>query len=190
MLVGSGGVVALVLGAWAVLWALVSVPGTSWHRTWPVIAAFCTAILAFAMLTAQAEIGLGLVQWAKSAPDGRAAVASDTLSTTWRPLAAAIVADLSFALAILGSRTREPARDEPPAHRLERVAGAAMIGLALLDVIVWVSLQRAFSTAVSGDAPFLSGVPPIRWLSILGVVASLGILVLASAVGLRRALVR
>lgn len=187
MLIGSGGVVALVVGAWAVLWALVSVPGTTWRDNWTVIAAFCAAILGFAMLTAQAEIGLGLVQWAKSAPGARGAVATDTLSTTWRPLAAALVADTSFAIAIFASRTREPSREVRAPHRLERFAGVAMGGLALVDVIVWVSMQRAFGTAVSGDAPFLDGVPAIRWLSLLGASASIGLLVLSGAVGIGRA---
>ena len=183
MLVGSGGVIALVVGAWAVLWALVRSPG---RAPAPVVAAFLAAILGFAMLTAQSEIGLGLVEWQRVAADERAAVAADTLSAAWRPLAAAVLAGLAFGLALLASRTPGAPTGERSPHRAERIAVGAMAGLALLDLGVWIALRSLFTTAVSGREGWNVSVPRIGALTAVGALAAVALLGLAALVGLRR----
>lgn len=190
MLVGSGGVVALVVGAWSVLWAIRGVPGLGWRTWYPVVVAFVAAIWGFAMLTAQSEIGLGILQWARYAADDRPGVVVETLSVTWRPLYAAGIAIVAFGIAIVASRRPISPLDERTPHWIERVAVVAMVGFAVLDTVVWVALQRAFEAATGSRELWLASGPRIQGLTFVGATASFLLLGLAGVVGAVRQLRR
>lgn len=183
MLVGSGGVIALVVGAWAVLWALVRSPGPTWRTRYPVVAAFLAAMLGFAMLTAQSEIGLGLIDWARGAPEDRAAVVADTLSTAWRPLAAVVLGALAFGATLFATRKPSSPFDDHPPHLVEKLAVGVMAGLALLDIGLWLALRSLFATAVAGREGWLASVPQIQLLTAVGALAAVGLVALAAFVG-------
>jgi hypothetical protein len=186
MLVGPGGVVALVVGAWSVMWAVRRVPGRSGWVIYPAIAAFVAVILGFAMLTAQSEVMLGLVQWHRSDAEERPAVVAETLSVTWRPLFAAAISVTALAVAVVLSR-QQPARvDEQRPHLAERVAVAVMVGLALVDFGVWIAMRRAFVRLTDGGEMLLVAVPRGQLLTLIGATTSLLLIGVAVGVGVWR----
>jgi hypothetical protein len=186
MLIGSGGVVALVVGAWAALWAVRRVPGRSWRTWYPTVVAFLAGIFAFAMLTGQSQVGMGLGQWARASAAERPEVVAITLFDTWRPLLAGLVAILPLAVAILAVRTPVSPFDERPPHWLERLAVAGMIGLMLFDGAVWLVLRRAFVTATAGREMYLVAASRIQFFTLLGAVATVALMLLAVSLGLWR----
>jgi hypothetical protein len=187
MLVGSGGVVALVLGAWAVLWAVAAVPGSSWRSWYPVILAFGGAMLAFAMLTAQSELVLGLADWAQASRKDRDELAASLISAAWRPLWAVVAALGATVLAAVLASRNTPATDiERRPHWLERLLGLGIVLLALYEAFVWGALLRAFERASSGQEALPIAAPKLQFLTLLGTMGCVGLVGLASLIALVR----
>ncbi|MEQ1507441.1 MAG: hypothetical protein ABMB14_34750 [Myxococcota bacterium] len=184
MVVGSGGVVALVLGAWSVLWAIRSVPGRPVRSWYPAAAAFGLAMFAFAMLTAQSEAAIGLVAWARADAAERADVVAEALGNTVRPLVAfgiALVATITAAAAT--ARVSPPTEPARPVHALERAALAAAASLAVIDLGVWVALRSALSAGTGGEESLGSVIPRIQVLTVVGAVAAIGTIAIAAGLG-------
>lgn len=188
MLVGSGGVIALVLGAWAVLWALAAVPGAHWRSFYPALAAFVAAIFAAAMVSAQSEIVLGTIDWARAAPDERKELVTYTMSLSWRPLAGAAVA-LAVAAAVVAVVARlEGATDAPnaPRHWSEHLLAWSVPPLMVADGIVWIALRQAFDRAVSAKESLPAAASQMELLSLIGTVDSGLLVFVAVLIGIIR----
>jgi hypothetical protein len=187
MLVGSGGVVALVLGAWAVLWAVAAVPGASWRSWYPVVMAFGGAMLAFAMLTAQSELVLGLADWAQASRKSRDEVATALVSTAWRPLwAVGMALGATVLAAVLAGRSVPVSEVLRRPHWLERLISLGIVLLAVYEGTVWVALLRAFERAVSGEETLPLAAPKLQFLTLLGTAGCMGLLGMAGIIGLVR----
>src|SRR6476619_1000866 len=128
MLFGPGGIVALVLGGWSVLWALWSVPGRPWPRWAPTAILFAGSMLGFALITACSETALGLVEWFRSDPEAREAALAEAVGLPCRPMIAAAIGMSAFGLALLWANREPPARDAPSEP------DAISVGLAVIAV--------------------------------------------------------
>lgn len=189
MLVGPGGVIALVIGAWAAMWAVRAVPGRPLAVWYPAMVAFVGGMLAFALLTAEAEAALQLARWAEAPRREQPELAREALSMVARPLVGAALGLLVFlgGLAIAWSE-REPVGThvELRPHRFEQVAVVLIVLLLIVDTWLWVSLRQHLAAATSGRENLTAAALAMRWRIAVGTAASLGVLALASAVGLLR----
>jgi hypothetical protein len=183
MLVGSGGVVALVLGAWSVLWIVRICPERGPGEWWPTAAAFVAAMFAFALLSGQTEVVEGSVDWSQAAPTERADVAALAMSYSLRPLLGAILGTLSLVIAALVASRQPAPPTRPEPLRPGRGSVAALIGLAVLTAFGLLDLalmRHAFERVAAGDEALVQMVPRLQLETTLGAIAGLVTLFVAA----------
>jgi hypothetical protein len=187
MLVGPGGVIALVIGAWAGMWAVRAVPGRRFAVWYPALVAFVGAMLAFALLTAEAEAAIQLARWAQTPPAEQST--QEALSMMARPLVGAAVGLLLLlsGIAIAWSDT-EPVgvHVELGPHMFERGAVVAIVLLLAVDVWMWVSLRQILGEVTRGQEDVMVAAAAMRWRIGVGAATSIAVLALAAGVGLLR----
>lgn len=191
MLVGSGGVVALVLGAWSVLWAVVGVQDRHWRSYYPVLAAFFALFVAFSMLTAQSEIVLGLVDYVRADRDDRAEVSAYALSLSMRPLFAAFISTCALSIAVaLSSRGGVPPILPEIPRMSERILAWSVPVLSIGELCVWGALRYVFSEAVAGSEPLAAAATTLESLALIGALLSFLLIAAASGIAAVRVFAR
>ena len=188
MLFGPGGIAALVLGGWAVLWALWAVPGRPWPRWAPTAVMFVGAMLGFAMLTACAETVLGLVEWFRTEPELREAVLAETLGIPLRPIAAAALGIVALAVALLVATREPPPRDAVAEPDAISVGVAVVIAcLSATGFLALLTLRWSIGAAELGLEDALAAMPTIRVATGIGIATACGDLLAAGIGALRQA---
>jgi hypothetical protein len=187
MLVGSGGVVALVLGAWSVMWAVRATPGRELREWYPIAAAFVGAMFAFALLTAQSEVVTGLIGYFRAEPEERPDEAAAALSYSVRPLFAAVLGTVALVVAVLASRGKVSPTPRPARWPAAVAVGAMGLATAagMLDLVL---MRRGLDRITSGEEPLTAVLPRLHVQATLGALFAIGTLGIAAWIGVREAL--
>ncbi|MCB9684922.1 MAG: hypothetical protein H6738_15610 [Alphaproteobacteria bacterium] len=188
MLVGSGGVVALVLGAWSMVWALRVLPRTTSRGWWPLAVAWVAAMLGFALMSSFEETLLGLFDVLHAVPDERVS-ALDAVRGWWlRPLAGATIASLMFGCAVVvaGTPSVEPVdadhvREPLPADRLELALVAVAVLLALGALTVLAMFAQELGTLEATLSSLVNHGPSLESTTQVGIVVSSALILVATS---------
>lgn len=182
MLVGPGGVLAAVVGAWGVLWAIRVAPGRSCGALLPGLVAFTALLVAFPLLTAAGEGVLGFAIAAHAEPAERDALRAETLGLVIRPLAATVFMLGMFVVATLLSRLRaEPRKDDVGFRPLDVVAAVTVLIVSAVGLVDLLLLRGTLGRATASGVALLPRAELLAWVGtgcaavLLGVAAGLGL---------------
>lgn len=179
---------ALLIGAWAAMWAVRAGHARASGAASTPVAAFLAAMLAVAMLTAQAEAPLGVSRWVGAAPAERAAVAAEALSIVVRPLIAAGVGALLLVAGLgIGANLGQHPAPAPTAPGrwstwLDRGVVGAIVAAGLVDLWLWFVLRRGLAAVTAGTERFSAGLPRMQLQVALGAATNAVLLALALGV--------
>ncbi len=179
MLVGPGGVFAIVVGAWGVLWAIRIAPGRSCGALLPGLVAFTALLVALPLLTAASEGVLGFAIAAHAEPGARDGLRVETLGVVIRPLAATVFALGAFIVATLLSRLRsEPRANDVGFRAFDLLAAFVVLAATAVGVLDLLLLRGTLARVGSGVA-LLQRAEMLAW-----VAAGCAAVLLAVAAGL------
>ncbi|HHO51102.1 MAG TPA: hypothetical protein ENK18_09595 [Deltaproteobacteria bacterium] len=186
MLLGSGGVIALVIGAWGVLWAIRTTPGRH-PRTWyPQLVALAGLALGAALLSSHTTLALGIASWSEASPSARASAEALALSRSLRPLLGMLLALGAMGAAITLSSSLPSDVPSPP--RSPGRAGAILSGgVGLVGGLggLTYGLLRATASAAM-ESPQAAGdlAPRLQGIVTAGIGASVLLSLLAAGLGI------
>jgi len=173
---------AVVVGAWGVLWAIRFAPGRSCGALFPGLVAFSALLVAFPLLTAASEGVLGFAIAGHAEPAARDALRAETLGVVIRPLAATVFALGAFVVATLLSRLRAaPRADDVGFRPLDLLAAFVVLVATTVGLVDLLLLRGTLGRAASGAALW-SRVEMLAWVAagcaavLIGVAAGLAIL--------------
>ncbi|MCA9494497.1 MAG: hypothetical protein KC621_31435 [Myxococcales bacterium] len=186
MLVGSGGVVALVLGAWSVIWALRVLPRTTARGWWPLAVGWIAAMLGFGLISSFEETLLGLFDVLHADPGERVA-ALDSVRGWWmRPLAASLIGSLLLGAGVVigGSPSVEPVdpenvREPLPADRVEQALAAVAALVALGALALLATFAQELGSLEATLTSLVSHAPTLESTTQIGIGLSCTLIVLA-----------
>jgi hypothetical protein len=172
---------AIVIGAWAVLWAIRIAPGRSWGALLPGLVAFTALLVAFPLLTAASEGVLGFAIAAHAEPAARDGLRAETLGVVIRPLAATVFALGALIVATLLSRLRaEPRANDVGLRPLDVLAALVVLAATAVGLVDLLLLRGTLGRS-AGGAALLPRAETLAWVAtacaavLIGVAAGLGI---------------
>ncbi len=186
MLVGSGGVVALVIGAWSVIWALRTLPSRTGRGWWPIACAFVAAMLGMSLIAAFEEPLLGFTGVIRGGHEERLAALEEVRSLWFRPLLAAVIGALALGAALFaGARLdKEPSARPMPEPDLAEKAGVALAGALAAAGLATLAL---FASTVGSVEPTIASVidhaAQLQLLTRIGVALGSALVFLAALIG-------
>jgi hypothetical protein len=187
MLFGPGGIAALVLGGWSVIWALWVVPGRPWPRWAPVAVMFVGAMIGVALLTACAETALGLVEWLRAAPGRRPDVLAETVALPCRPILGTGLGVTALGVALAVATREAPPADAPADPDAFSVGVAVVVAcLSATGLLALLLLRTWIGAADAGVEQALAALPRVRFATGVGLVTAYGALSAAAAGALRQ----
>lgn len=195
MLVGSGGVVALVLGAWSTIWALRILPRTSSRGWWPVAVAWITTMVGFALISSFEETLLGLFDVVHADPEERVATLDAVRGWWLRPLGAAAIGALLLAGGVVlgGSTSAEPVdpdriREPLAADRIEMASVAVAALLLVVDLGLLAVFAQELGTLEATLVSLMSHAPSLEATTRYGIVTSSVLVGVGTSIGAWRGL--
>ena len=186
MLLGSGGVIALVIGFWAALWAARNTPGRDWRQWYPEAAALLGGAWGASILSAHTVLARGVVTWARAPEAAQATVLEIALSQSARPFLGAVVATVLVATTIVAAGRNAPSRPaRPNAPSLDRGLSIAIAVITVVGCIGWVALRGLVQSATVDLDTALQNAVELRALVRFGVLCTVALWALAVAIGIR-----
>jgi hypothetical protein len=184
MVLGSGGVVAGVVGAWAVLWALRRVPERPWQVWAPTAAVFAVLLIVLPAWSVFTTAALGVAEWTADRTD--MAPLLDLQRTVLRPLRGSALGLAAGGIALLVARRRAPATSTADLHSAETLGLGLLGSLSVAVLAVTVQVARGVSSLATDP----SAAGGVLSASRLGLLLAAVTLAAAMALGLFTALRR
>lgn len=184
MLLGSGGVIALVVGAWGVLWAIRATPGRPPAAWAPQLVALAGLAAGAALLSAHTTLALGVQAFDQAQPSAQATAAAVALSRSLRPLIGALLGLCAIGATIAATRSLQPPAPQPPApSRAQQLLSGAVVVACGLGGVTYALLRATAASAMADPAATASAAARLGALTAAGVGASALVGILALILG-------